>query len=85
MSLRCPYCGKAVEIDSKAYRNVESYRNSIRVKTNCCNRLLWLSAEVVYRVSPVMSEQYDDVDDYGRKYSTSSTKNCPGYLGGRSK
>ncbi len=61
--MKCPYCTKEVEIPERAYYNVETYRDTVLTRTDCCGRGVKLAC--VTRFLVFKHPRRETEDDWG--------------------
>ena len=44
----CPYCSKKVVIPDNVLRNLETFHNSVIVRTECCDKLIHIDSVITY-------------------------------------
>lgn len=67
MKMRCPQCNKTLQYPSYAWHNATNYRQSVRVTTECCGKIVRLSPVYSVRVEKAEGIDYGEgpVDDWG--------------------
>lgn len=66
--IRCPYCNKQFQIEDHILLNLESYRNTLLIATDCCKRPVTLHDVFTYRVKKYHGSRTED--DWGVTFKT---------------
>ena len=56
--MKCPYCGEAAQVADRVEINLETYRGSVRARTDCCGSII--------RVYPILRLRAEKTDQGGR-------------------
>lgn len=60
ISMRCPYCNKEAKIKEVVKRNLECYGGSVKVRTNCCGKLVRVRPIIKFACSETEQKGEDD-------------------------
>jgi hypothetical protein len=58
--MKCPYCNKQAKVKDYVYKNLESYGGSVRARSACCGKVLWVSIQYVYKAQPAGNRNEKD-------------------------
>ena len=61
--MKCPNCKKELDVPEYVYTNVTTYREVRKVRTDCCDTVIYLQPDL--RVKPLKCD-YQGEDDWGR-------------------
>lgn len=61
--MKCPHCGETCLVPPYAEHNVETYRKAVNVVTECCGKLVRLSARTTFSVEAGSPDKTED--DWG--------------------
>ncbi len=66
--MKCPHCGKQVQIPDNVYRNVDTYGQPALTRTDCCGKGVWLTQRRTYEVR--FDDTFRPVDNWGKELKT---------------
>jgi len=61
--MKCPHCGKDAVISEVAKVNMRAYGNSVRVRSDCCGKILLVVPTTIF--SAYKSVSLLQTDDWG--------------------
>ena len=61
----CPHCRKELDIPIVAFRNVETYHNSVISISRCCNAAFRVSGTMVFSINEYKGNETED--NWGNK------------------
>lgn len=61
--MNCPWCSKELDVPDYAVINATTYRNRVKVVTNCCGNMVSVTPLYSYRATKYTGTE--TVDDWG--------------------
>ena len=63
--MKCPQCGKELDIPDNTYMNMQSYNQSCLTITKCCGKLV--NTYPIFSYTATKYEGENTTDDWGRE------------------
>lgn len=65
--MKCPHCNKTLVFPQYAFHNATSYRQTVRVTTECCHKIVSLTPVYSVKVAKAEGKDYGNgpEDDWG--------------------